>query len=304
MNAASIVMFALDPTLSKHGLLNNLSTQLGATKGETYSRLFPDGESYLRIATPVQGCHCIILADLSHPDSKYLPLVFLAATLRELGALSVGLVAPYLSYMRQDRRFVEGEAVTSRIFAHQLSSMVDWLVTIDPHLHRYHSLSEIYSIPTRVVQGASLLAHWLKGQQQLFLVGPDAESEQWVSKIAEHCGHPFVVGTKERFGDRKVKVTLPDLSRFQGYTAVIVDDVIASGQTILECIDVLQHRHIEKIGCLAVHGIFSDQVDKTLMEKGLKALVTTNTIPHASNAIDVSDILVSPVRECLLLMSG
>jgi ribose-phosphate pyrophosphokinase len=57
---------------------------------------FPDGESYVRITTPVNGAHCIVLADLSHPDSKYLAHVFLFETLRELGAKSVGLVAPDL----------------------------------------------------------------------------------------------------------------------------------------------------------------------------------------------------------------
>jgi len=282
-----------------HTLLDSLCKKLPATRGETQSRVFPDGETYLRIITPVQDRHCIILADLSHPDTKYLPLVFLANTLREFGALSVGLIAPYLSYMRQDRRFVEGEVITSRIFAEQLSSQVDWLITIDPHIHRYHSLGEIYSIPTCVVQGAALLANWLKSQQQLFLVGPDAESEQWVSEIAAHSGHPFVVGTKERFGDRDVKVTLPDLSLFQGYTAVIVDDVISSGQTILKCVDELKRNHIENISCIAVHGIFSDQSDQILMAKGLKNLVTTNTIPHTSNAIDVACILVQPINECL-----
>lgn len=296
--ATRIIIF----TLESHGLQESLCQKLPAIKGETFSRSFPDGETYLRIGTPVQNQHCIILADLSHPDAKYLPLVFLAETLRELGASSVGLIAPYLSYMRQDRRFIDGEAVTSKIFARQLSAIVDWLVTIDPHLHRYHSLDEIYSIPTRVIQGASSLAHWLKGQKKLFLVGPDAESEQWVSKIAAHSGHPFIVGTKKRFGDRDVKVSLPDLSRFHGYTAVIIDDVISSGQTILKCIDALKCNGIENITCVAVHGIFSDQSDILLIAQGLKNLVTSNTIPHATNAIDVADILVEPIRECLQLV--
>jgi ribose-phosphate pyrophosphokinase len=299
-SSASAIIFSLEA----HGLLDSLCQQLPAVRGEMTSRFFPDGETYLRIDTPVQNRHCIILADLSHPDKKYLPIVFLAETLRELGAKSVGLVAPYLSYMRQDRRFIDGEAITSKIFARQLSAIVDWLVTIDPHLHRYHSLDEIYSIPTRVVQGASSLAHWLQGQKQLFLVGPDAESEQWVSDIASHSGHPFVVGSKERFGDRDVKVSLPDLSSFRGYTAVIVDDVISSGQTILKCIEVLQRSHIDKISCIAVHGIFSDAADKTLIASGLEKLVTTNTIPHASNAIDVADILVKPIQDCLQMMTG
>ncbi len=286
-------MFSLAP----HPLVESLCAQLGIEHGATNSRVFPDGESYLCIATPVTGRHCIVLADLSHPDGKYLPLVFLLETLREFGARSVGLVAPYLSYMRQDRRFADGEALTSRIFARLLSTQVDWLVTVDPHLHRYHSLDEIYSVPTRVVQGAPALADWLKGQSDLLLVGPDAESEQWVAEIARRSGHPFVVGAKQRYGDRDVVVTLPDLTSYQDCTAVIIDDVISSGQTILKCMQALQQQRITRISCAAVHGIFAEGIDNTLVQRGLQQLITTNSIAHSSNVVDLTDSLVAPIRE-------
>ena len=241
------------------------------------------------------------MADLSHPNIKYLPLLFLLETLRELGASQVGLVAPYLSYMRQDRRFVDGEAVTSRIFAKCLSQHADWLVTVDPHLHRYHSLDEIYSIPSRVVQGAPALAHWLKTQSNLLLVGPDSESEQWVDEIAAFSQHPFVIGEKQRFGDRQVEVMLPDINEFRDRTAVIIDDVISSGQTILECVKTLRSKGIDNIQCVAVHGIFADHSDKTLLASGLSQLVTSNTIPHPSNAIDITSQLIAPVISMLKL---
>jgi ribose-phosphate pyrophosphokinase len=290
---AQVIVF----TLEDHDLFNSLCSKLPAIAGRINTRSFPDGESYLRIETPVEDSHCIILADLSHPNNKFLPFTFLAATLRELGASSVGLLAPYLSYMRQDRRFVEGEAVTSRIFARQLSQQVDWLVTVDPHLHRYHSLDEIYDIPCRVVQGASVLADWLIGQDKVFLVGPDAESEQWVSEIASHSGHPFVIGEKQRYGDRDVDVSLPDLACFRGYTAMIIDDVISSGQTIFKCIEALKKQDISSIKCAAVHGIFANDIDQHLIESGLSQLITTNTIPHCSNKVDITDLLLEPVRE-------
>jgi len=82
MTASQAIIFALEP----HNLLNTLCQKLGAIAGQTDTRHFPDGESYLRIETPVAGRDCIILSDLSNPDCKFLPLVFLAATLRELGA--------------------------------------------------------------------------------------------------------------------------------------------------------------------------------------------------------------------------
>ena len=286
---------------NNHPLAESLSKAIGGQPGEFNARQFPDGESYLRIQSDVENRACIVVADLSHPNIKYLPLLFLLETLRELGASQVGLVAPYLSYMRQDRRFVDGEAVTSRIFAKCLSQHADWLVTVDPHLHRYHSLDEIYSIPSRVVQGAPALAHWLKTQSNLLLVGPDSESEQWVDEIAAFSQHPFVIGEKQRFGDRQVEVMLPDINEFRDRTAVIIDDVISSGQTILECVKTLRSKGVDNIQCVAVHGIFADHSDKTLLASGLSQLVTSNTIPHPSNAIDITSQLIAPVISMLKL---
>ena len=291
-SSAVPILFSLQP----HPLLKSLTTDLMGTRGECDTRLFPDGESYLRIISDVENAPCIVIADLSQANSEYLPLIFLLETLRDLGARSVGLVAPYLGYMRQDCRFSDGEAVTSRIFARSLSQHIDWLVTVDPHLHRYRSLDEIYSVPSCVVQAAPALAHWLKDRSNILLVGPDAESEQWLSNIAKRSGHSFVIGKKERFGDRCVEVTLPDLSRHQDKTAVIIDDVISSGQTILECIKSLQAKGFEKIQCAAVHGIFPNGVYSQLLDTRIESLITTNTIVHSSNAIDVTSLLIEPIR--------
>lgn len=285
--------------LSSHPLGLPLATAIGADSGQLSRRRFPDGESYLRVLDPVQDRDCVILVDLAHPDPEFLPLVFLAETLRESGARQVGLVAPYLSYMRQDIRFNPGEALTSAIFARQLSRVVDWLVTVDPHLHRYHSLDQIYSIPSRVVHGAELLGQWLAAQPKLLLVGPDSESEQWVSAIAAQSGHPFVVGSKQRLGDRKVVIRLPELAPWRDHTAFIIDDVISSGQTVLQCIDTLQQQGITRIGCACVHGLFADGIDSVLRETGLTVLASTNTIPHATNQLDISPLLAGPVNELL-----
>lgn len=291
-------------SLTTHPLAAQLAGQLGAAVGDISQRRFPDGESYLRINTAVNGQHCIVLADLSHPDEKFLALVYLADTLREMGAASVGLIAPYLPYMRQDRRFAEGEAVTSRLFARMISRHLDWLVTMDPHLHRYASLDEIYTIPNRVVQGAPALAQWLQGQDTLLLVGPDAESEQWVKGIAEYSGHPYIIGEKHRYGDRNVQVSLPALSDYSNHTAMIIDDVISSGHTILECISSLKAGGISHIKCTAIHGIFADNSDARLRDAGLEALVTCNTIVHDSNGINIAPLLVHPVSELLEQMQG
>lgn len=261
------------------------------------TRRFPDAETYLRLAGDVSHRQVAIVCTLDHPDGKFLPLAFAAATARELGASRVGLVAPYLAYMRQDRRFKDGEAVTAPEFARLLSASVDWLVTVDPHLHRHASLDEIYGIPSRVVSAGADLAEWIgRHVQQPLIVGPDAESEQWVKRIAAHARCPFVVLAKRRLGDRQVAIDLPDLSGVRGRQPVLVDDIVSSAGTMIEAARLLAAAGLPRPICAAVHGLFAGDSFERLSVVA-EAVVTTNTVAHRSNAIDLSDRIAHAVVE-------
>ncbi|MCC2668705.1 MAG: ribose-phosphate pyrophosphokinae [Armatimonadetes bacterium] len=275
-----------------------IAGQLNAELGRVTVRRFPDGESYVRIDSPVRGAHVVLVCTLDRPDEKLLPLYFLAATARDLGAQSVGLVAPYLPYMRQDRRFLAGEGITAGTFAGLVSGFADWLVTVDPHLHRHQSLGEIYRIPTRVVHAAAPVAEWIHGNvEQPVIVGPDAESAQWVSAIAEAVGAPYVVLDKVRLGDRDVKVSLPDMTAAQDRTPVLVDDIISTAVTMTEAARELRRAQIPLPVCVGVHGVFAEGSLANLREAGMSQLVTCNTIPHPSNAIDLLGLVAEAVRE-------
>lgn len=105
-------------------MAERLEPLLAAQRGGIEMRQFPDSETYLRIVDDPAGRDAILLCTLDRPNDKLLPLLFAAATLHELGALRVALVAPYLAYMRQDSRFHPGEAITSRHVAALLSDPV------------------------------------------------------------------------------------------------------------------------------------------------------------------------------------
>lgn len=102
-----------------------LSALLDAELSAIETCRFPDEETYLRFQTGLRGRSVILVCTLDRPDPIFLPLVIAAAAARDLGASSVGLVALYLAYMRQDKRFREGEAITSTAFAPLLSSAID-----------------------------------------------------------------------------------------------------------------------------------------------------------------------------------
>lgn len=272
-------------------LTTELADQLDCETGELNTRRFPDGETYLRFGTDLNKRSVAIVCTLVHPDEKFLPLIFAAATARELGASKVGLIAPYLAYMRQDRRFNPGEAVTSRQVAHLISEAFDWMVTVDPHLHRYGDLSEIYSIPTRVVHAAPLISKWIKANiEKPLIIGPDSESEQWVAAVASDAAAPYCVLKKVRHGDRDVQITLRNLDAWQGRTAVLVDDIISSGRTMIEAVRLLAAQGWPPPVCIAVHGLFADHSDELLVGTGAR-VVTTNSISLERSDIDIAPLL-------------
>ncbi len=277
-------------------MAGRLADALDAEIAVLTTRSFPDGESYLRYESDPVGRDLILVCTLNDPNPKTLPLLFAAAAARDLGAASVGLVTPYLAYMRQDRRFQPGEAITSLAFAAQLSGAFDWLVTVDPHLHRYQALSDLYTVPAFAISAAPAIADWLRDNVEApLIVGPDMESEQWVRQVAEAVGAPHAVLRKTRHGDRNVEIEAPDLAAHQGRTAVLLDDIVSSAHTTATASRLLAARGFARRLCVAVHGIFAGDALSLLAQAGVEQVVTTNTIVHASNGIDISRLLADAI---------
>lgn len=274
-----------------------LADRIGADIGSLTVRRFPDGESYVRIETSIKEREVIAVCTLDRPDDKILPLLFLAATARELGVRRLGLVAPYLAYMRQDRRFNEGEGVTSLYFARMLSETIDWLVTVDPHLHRRRSLGEIYSIPSAVVHAAPYISSWIRENvERPLLIGPDGESAQWVDAVARDAGAPSLVLEKTRRGDRDVEVSVPMLDRWREHRPVLVDDIVSTAHTMIETVGHVRRAGLAAPVCIGVHAVFAGRAYSDLLAAGAARVVTCNTIPHASNTIDLTAALADQIR--------
>lgn len=270
-----------------------LATRLDADVIVPELRQFPDGELYVRIDRALPD-DVAIVGNL-HGDN-FLRIAFVAGTARDHGARRVGVVAPYLAYMRQDAVFKPGEGVTARYFGRLVSSTVDWLVTVDPHLHRYESLARVYSIPTVIARAAPSIADWIASEvQHPVLVGPDAESVQWVSAVAERCGAPFMILEKTRRGDREVSVTAPD-GPWNGHTPVVIDDIVSTGRTMVEATRMLCAAGAAAPLCIAIHAVFADAVHDELIAAGARGIVTCDTIRHTTNRICIADSLAAAVR--------
>lgn len=264
-----------------------------AENGIVEIRSFPDEETYVRIISNVKDKKVFLVCTLHQPDSKLLPLYFLAKTAKEFGAKSICLIAPYLAYMRQDKAFNTGESVTSTHFANLLSGFADSLITIDPHLHRRSSLSEIYSVPTTVSHAALHISSWIKYTiEKPILIGPDSESEQWVAEVAKNANSPYIILSKIRHGDRDVEVSIPQINQYKDHVPVLVDDIISTGRTMIETIIHLKNARMKPPICIGVHAVFAKNAFQDIKNSGAKEIITCNTIPHESNRIDISDLLI------------
>lgn len=285
---------------AEQGLADRLCDLLELAAGSHERRRFPDGESYVRLATPVSGRDVVLICPLDRPDEKTLSLIFAADAARQQGARSVGLVAPYLAYMRQDKAFRPGEAVTSRSFARLLSRTFDWLVTVDPHLHRYAGLDALYSVPAFAATAVEPIAQWIAANvDRPMLIGPDEESAQWVEAVSRIAGAPWAVFRKERRGDLDVTIGVSGIDVPPGRTPVIVDDIASSARTMIEAVRKLRAEGRPAPFCIVVHAIFAGDAYQRLVAARPAAIVSTNCVEHRTNAIDVARQLAAAVDRAL-----
>lgn len=265
---------------------------------------FPDGESLVTLPEGLDGAEVAVVATLRDPDRLALPLRFAAATARELGAAGVGLIAPYLGYMRQDRRFCAGQAVSAPHFARFLAESFDWLVTVDPHLHRIARLEDVFPMPTDRVVTAPLIAAWIANEvPDAILLGPDSESQQWVAEVARMAGRPYEVLRKKRTGDRQVVVSVPENADLGRGTPVILDDIASSGRTMVRALERVLAAGGRPPVSILIHAVFAGGAYEDILAAGAARVVTTDTIPHQSNVISVAEAIAAGVSEARALKS-
>jgi ribose-phosphate pyrophosphokinase len=252
---------------------------------------FPDGESLVKLPEQLLP-EVIIYTSLDDPNRRLIELEFAAVTAKELGAKRLTLVAPYLCYMRQDVAFRPGEAVSQRIVGALLARHFDKLITVDPHLHRVSHLSE--AIPVRraiALSAAPVIADWLQQQRNdTLLIGPDEESEQWVSAIAAPGEFDYGVARKQRLGDNDVRVTLPDRT-FRGRDVTLVDDIASTGHTLAEAARQISELGAASVSVIVSHALFVNDALQILHDAGVRNLCSTDSIRHESNQLLLDEIL-------------
>jgi ribose-phosphate pyrophosphokinase len=252
---------------------------------------FPDGE--LKVTLPPRLPPAVaILRSLHEPNEKLVEFWLAARTPPTLGAVTVTLVAPYLAYMRQDRAFAPGEAVSQRHVGALLATLFDRVITVDPHLHRVPSLATVLpKTATVTLSAAAAIGRFLRRRAAgALLVGPDEESEQWVRNAADAARREWAVARKVRRGDRRVAVALPHVN-VRARRVVLVDDMISTGRTRVEAARALTKSGAARVDVAATHALFSEDAGRALHAAGVRRIWTTDSVRHSTNAIGLAGLL-------------
>ncbi|HAX20769.1 MAG TPA: phosphoribosylpyrophosphate synthetase [Hydrogenophaga sp.] len=259
----------------------------GLTLAVIQRHRFPDGELRLRLPESLPP-RVVFWRGLHQPNEKLVEILLVARTAHQLGAVHLTLVAPYLAYMRQDIAFNPGEAVSQRVIGRFLAGLFDAVITVDPHLHRVATLEEAIPVKDAIVlSGAPLLADHIATQRpDVLLIGPDEESLQWVAQAAARHGWAHGVCRKLRHGDRQVDIELPDLP-FTGRAVVLMDDVASSGHTLAQAARLLKAAGAASVDVAVTHALFADGAVRLIREAGAGQIWSTDSIPHASNAVSI-----------------
>ena len=257
---------------------------------------FPDGELRLRLP-PELPTDVVLLRGLQQPNEKLTELLLAAGASRAQGVSRLTLVAPYLAYMRQDKAFAPGEAVSQRIVGDFLASLFDALVTVDPHLHRVATLAAaVPVVDARTVSGAPLLAALVAERRPgALLLGPDTESAQWVAAAAAAQGFDHAVCAKLRHGDREVDIRLPDVA-VRGRAVVLLDDVASSGRTLARAAELLRAAGAASVDVAVTHALFAGDALATIRAAGVGEVWSTDCIAHPSNAVSVAPAIAAALR--------
>lgn len=273
----------------------SLARKVARKKKAKYASLevkkFPDGETKLRVPAKVKNQDVTIIESMHpNPNDAMIELVFATKTLKRLGAKNVTIVTPYLAYMRQDKEFSPGEAISARIMA-CLLSIADNVLAVDPHLHRIKKLNDVFKTKAKAITSYKVIAEYIKKKHpRAFVIGPDWESYQWAQQIAKSIGLPSVILKKKRYTARKVRTVIHEPKKFKNKDVIIIDDIISTGHTMIEPIKQLKKAKAKKITCIAIHGVFVNDALQKLKKLGAR-IVTTDTIPNPAAKISVASTI-------------
>jgi ribose-phosphate pyrophosphokinase len=274
-------------------LAERISRELGNVPfAFPFVKRFPDGEMYVRVGGRMEGEDAVIVQS-TRSDEHLMELLLLEDAVREAGAKRVFVVIPYFGYARQDRSFFPGEPVCARTLARHVEIGADAVITVDLHSHQ---TLESFSKPAFEASGIPAIARLLRERNVDVLVSPDRGGTDRVRRMAEILDRPWFALEKKRIDSEHVELTIPNNLPIPlaGTHAVILDDVISTGGTIVEAARLINRQHVSTVVAACTHGLFLRDAFERIKAVAT-GLYSTDTLDNpaekASVAPDIAQIL-------------
>jgi ribose-phosphate pyrophosphokinase len=260
-------------------------------------KVFPDGESKFTCDQKVSGKTVFIVQSTYNPVDQHVFQLLLASHKLSQDGARVVAVVPYLSYARQDKEFLPGEAVTLAFVAHLMrSSGIARLVTVD--IHSPQGLS-LFSFPIYSVSAVPAMVDYVRSNLTLHdpvVISPDFGASKRTEAFAQLYGVKSLQLSKTRdrtTGEVRIKDEALDV---KGRDVLFLDEVITTGGTIRAATEVVLKQGAKSASAICTHGVFAGDTLERLEKAGTKTIVCTNTIPGRFSKVDVSEALASHLR--------
>jgi ribose-phosphate pyrophosphokinase len=290
------------PGPSSLGLGWRIAESLGVEPQAVEHRVFSDGESYIRLTKPVAGEKVVIVQTTAPtPDTKLMQLLLMARTAKDFGAKGIVAVVPYLAYARQDRRFLEMEALSLDVIFKLLeaSGVTDLIVV---NIHNEASIRAIeanHNVKVHNLSAVSLLAEYLKknGFDGAYSISPDKGAIYIVKAASDVLGDGYNFFEKTR--DRKTgEITMVAKNlNISGHRAVVFDDMISSGGTMAKAIEALKLQGADRVAAACTHVLYMPGAEEKIRTAGADPILSTDTIESPFSKVSVAGLIADKLRE-------
>ncbi|MFW6285882.1 MAG: ribose-phosphate diphosphokinase [Nanoarchaeota archaeon] len=279
-------------------LAKSVAKSLNTEYGIIEINSFPDGELHMRYDCDVKNKKVVIVESMQpDPTQALLNSIFASNTAKDLGCRKVIFVTPYIAYMRQDKRFNEGEAINAKIMAKLINENFDKIITIDPHLHRIKKMRDIFKIASKNLTANLEIADFVENKfKNPVIVGPDWESYQWAEVIAKKINVNCTVLEKDRHSYRNVDVEMTKKIDIENKEVIIVDDIISTGNTMIKASKVAKKLKAKKVIAIGVHGLFVENAINK-MKKHFDGIYTCDSIVNKNSKISLTNVICKELKK-------
>jgi ribose-phosphate pyrophosphokinase len=262
-------------------------------------RIFPDGESKIKMRR-VDNDYCIVVQSTYPPTDRHLlQALMMIKRCSEDGASNVCAVMPYMAYSRQDRAFLDGEVVSMALVAKLIETVgTKRLITVD--IHSPASLS-YFTIDTQNISAVGLLADYaavkIKPNAPI-VVSPDMGGARRAVKFARMLGTDMVALKKSRDKDTaEVIIEEKELnSSVVGRDLILLEDMISTGESIVEACRFLRRYKPNKIYAICTHALLIGDATTRINAAGVEEIISTNSVPGINAKVDLAPLISTKLK--------